>query len=114
MGMLDTGTPSRKDTPQPMSVAASEQEIRELIRQLVLELAPGSVTGASANPDLVNDLDYNSLAVLELAFTIEDEFQLEPLDEETARSIPTLYDVQDHVITKLRERGELPLVTTEP
>jgi acyl carrier protein len=52
---------------------------------------------------LVDDLQYHSLALLELAFTLEDEFDLEPIDEKTAQQIVTMGDVEDYVIGKLRE-----------
>lgn len=89
----------------------AEADVRELIKQLVFELAPTKEQVTKDNPDLVADLEYHSLAVLELAFSIEDEFDLEPLDEETAKTIPTLYDVQDYVVGRLIARGELEPAT---
>lgn len=85
----------------------TEQEIREAIRALVFELAPNP-EGAPADGviSLMDHLEYNSLALLELAFTLEDEYDLTPIDEETARAILTLHQVQDHIVRELRERSE--------
>jgi acyl carrier protein len=83
----------------------SEQEVRDTIRAIVLELAPNQdgLTGDDAR--LAEDLEYHSLALLELAFTLEDQFDLLPIDEETARRIESLKDVQDHVVRELSERA---------
>lgn len=87
------------------SQGRSEDEVRQLLRNLVFELAPGEVDTTIADPRLVEDLGYHSLALLEMAFTIEDEFDLEPIDEETAQGIHTVRDVEEFVVGKLRERA---------
>jgi acyl carrier protein len=90
----------------------SEQEIRALIRELILELAPTNDEPGPADPRLVADLGYHSLALLELAFTLEDQFNLEPIDQEAAQHIVTAGDVEDYVILQLGltqgERGDGP------
>ena len=55
--------------------------------------------------DLVANLGFHSLALLELAFTLEDEYDLQPIDEQTARGIRTVRDVEDTVVRMLAERG---------
>jgi acyl carrier protein len=84
----------------------SESELRASVRAVVLELAPGA-EGAPAEGEvqLVDHLEYTSLALLELAFTLEDEYDLMPIDEETARAILTLQDVQDYIVGELRQRA---------
>jgi acyl carrier protein len=81
----------------------SEESIRHLIRDLVLELAPNAELSLE-DPRLIDDLEYHSLALLELAFTLEDEFDLEPIDEDAARSIIRASDVETYVIDQLRAR----------
>ncbi|MEZ0073187.1 phosphopantetheine-binding protein [Planotetraspora sp. GP83] len=86
----------------------SEQEIHDYVAEIVGELAPNpdgvAVAGASR---LVEDLGYHSLALLELAFTLEDEFDLPPIDEATARQITTVESVAGHVVNVLGERGDV-------
>ena len=82
----------------------SEDEIRETIRQIVLELAPEPDRTLGEEARLQGDLAYHSLALMELAFTLEDEFDLMPVDEATGRAIQTIRDVQEHVIAELRAR----------
>lgn len=84
----------------------SEDDIRVLVRDMIADLAPESGAETTADKLLIEDLGYHSLALLELAFTLEDEFDLEPLDEETARRIVTVADVEDIVIRLLSEQGK--------
>jgi acyl carrier protein len=79
----------------------SEEEIRSLIRSLVRELAPQPDGLVAENPRLVEQLGYHSLALLELAFTLEDEFGLEPIDQESAKLIVTARDVEEFVIQRV-------------
>ncbi|MGO9954553.1 MAG: acyl carrier protein [Solirubrobacteraceae bacterium] len=93
--------------PESPVAVRSESEVRALIREIVSELAPnpGPVTGSERK--LVDELAYTSLALLELAFTLEDEFELPPIDEHTARAIITVGDVEDYVVAGLRDEGRL-------
>ncbi|WP_055483320.1 phosphopantetheine-binding protein [Sphaerimonospora mesophila] len=86
----------------------SEQDVRAYVSEIVLELAPNpDQAEARAGSRLVEDLGFHSLALLELAFTLEDEFDLPPIDENTARQITTIDAVAGHVVSNLRARGEL-------
>ena len=83
------------------------QSIRETIRELILELAPEqSVATLNADHSLVDDLRYHSLALLELAFTLEDEFGLDPMDEEATQRIVTVSDIEGHVINELQRKHD--------
>jgi acyl carrier protein len=84
-----------------------EEDVRTLIRQIVRELAPNPEGSPKEDANLIEELEYHSLALLELAFTLEDEFDLPPIDEETARKIVTVRNVEDHVVDGLRERDRL-------
>lgn len=81
-----------------------EDEIRDTIRTIVLELAPEPDRTLGDEARLQDDLAYHSLALMELAFTLEDEFDLLPVDEATGRAIQTVRDVQEHVLAELRTR----------
>jgi len=82
----------------------TEDEIRDTIRLIVMELAPEPDRALSDEAKLQGDLAYHSLALMELAFTLEDEFDLLPVDEATGRGIQSIRDVQDHVLNELRAR----------
>ncbi len=88
--------------------ARSEEQVRALIREIVRELAPNPDGPVGDAVKLIDELEFTSLALLELAFTLEDEFDLPPIDEETARHIVSVRDIEDHVVSALRDEGRLP------
>jgi acyl carrier protein len=93
--------------PDSSVAVRSESEVRALIREIVHELAPNPDVATGSERKLVDELEYTSLALLELAFTLEDEFELPPIDEETARRIITVGDVEEYVVGGLRDEGRL-------
>lgn len=82
-----------------------ERRIRRTVRELVLGMAP-ETDPVGDDPDLVDELGYYSLALLELAFALEDEFDLPPIDQDSARRIHTVSDVADYVVAQLRSRKD--------
>jgi len=80
----------------------TEESLRNAVLKIIIELAPGVTGGAPLEARLVDDLGYHSLALLELAFALEDEFDLQPLDEATARKIMTINDVLNHVANEFK------------
>ncbi|CAM2959300.1 acyl carrier protein [Saccharomonospora xinjiangensis] len=85
----------------------SEEEVRQTIRGIIAEVAPGGDVEIRSDMNLVEDLSFHSLALLELAFTLEDEFDLPPIDETVARAITTVAKVEQHVVDNLAGRGEI-------
>jgi acyl carrier protein len=85
----------------------SEADVRGTVRAMVIELSPARDESAGPDTHLVDGLGYHSLSLVELAFTLEDEFDLPPIDEPTARSITTVRAVEDHVVAVLSARGEI-------
>ncbi len=86
----------------------NEEQTRARVRELVLELAPNPDKGAGEDVLLVEDLEYHSLALLELAFALEDEFDLPPIDEASVQNIRTARDIADHVVQQVRDRDVQP------
>lgn len=86
----------------------SEEEVRKTIRGIIAEVAPGDTDDElRGDMSLVEDLSFHSLSLLELAFTLEDEFDLSPIDEAVARQITTVAHVEQHVVDNLAGRGEI-------
>jgi acyl carrier protein len=79
----------------------SEQEVRGIVRVIVRELAPNPDGASIGDAQLVEDLGFHSLALLELAFALEDEFDLTPIDQQTAQQITTTKAVEDYVVEQL-------------
>jgi acyl carrier protein len=89
-------------------------EVGRTVATLVADLAPGgpeTVLDAGgqliADARLVDDCGFHSLALMELAMSLEDEFGLPTLDESIARSIQTVGDVRAHVLTELSRTDQL-------
>jgi acyl carrier protein len=85
----------------------SKEELRKVVRGIVTELAPNPAGKDTPAGRLVDDFGYHSLALLELAFALEDEFDLKPIDEPTARKIVTVTDVENHVASELKAAGRI-------
>ncbi len=78
---------------------SDEQEVRATVRSIVLRLAPEP--GGDPAGNLIEELAYHSLALLELAFAVEEAFGLRPMDTQTARAIQTSADLEEYVLREL-------------
>jgi len=67
----------------------------------VLRLAPRPLERVDAATDLEDELGFDSLALVELALALEQEFDMPPLSEGEALEIRTVGDVQDVVVRTL-------------
>jgi acyl carrier protein len=76
---------------------SSEDTLRETVWRIILELAPSPISPPSEDTRLVEDLSYHSLALLELAFALEDQFALPAMNAEQAQEISTMLDVEKYV-----------------
>ncbi|MFD3430801.1 phosphopantetheine-binding protein [Nocardia fluminea] len=81
----------------------SEAEVRATIRDFVKALAPAPRTDDVTGAHLVDDLGYHSLGLVELAFALEDAFDLPPIDEQSASNIRTVTDIEDYCVGQLVE-----------
>ena len=71
--------------------------ISDKVRAIIGHRAPLPSASLHSGTRLVDDLGYDSLAVLEAAFAIEAAFNLPPLSIESLSSIVTVGDVEDLV-----------------
>jgi acyl carrier protein len=91
--------------------AALRAQVRDLVYD-VIKSRPATGDDPSRSLKLVADLGCESLTLLELAFALEDEFDLAPIDEKRAREIVTVDDVEEHVVREYRTTGRL--ATSQP
>lgn len=84
-----------------------ERFIRERIDALARELSPEEPVSVSPEQRLRDDLGYTSLGLLDLAFTIEADFELDAISTDDAAEIETLRDVEELVIELLRRSGRV-------
>ena len=76
------------------------------MRAIVVGVAPAQQAEVRPDSRLVDDLEYQSLALLELAFALEEEYGLPPIDGAIAAQIHTVSDIENLVLTALRERQQ--------
>lgn len=89
----------------PLRADLSDEEVRAKVLAVIADMAPKQEVTPTADSVLIQDLGYHSLALMEVAFALEDEFDLDPIDEKTARQITTVGAVQDLVITMIAAKN---------
>jgi acyl carrier protein len=85
---------------------AEDDQVRASVRATVADLAPEARAEIRADSRLVDDLGYHSLALLELAFALEEEYSLPSIDEAIASQIHTVSDIEGYILMVLRERQD--------
>ncbi|MQY22606.1 acyl carrier protein [Nocardia macrotermitis] len=77
--------------------------IRTSVRRIVGQMSPfGAPDEVTADARLVEDLGYDSLAVIELSLRLEKEFDLQLVrDTEQAADIKTIGDIEEFVIARV-------------
>ncbi|MEV1077630.1 acyl carrier protein [Streptomyces sp. NPDC050211] len=71
--------------------------LRAKVRQIVGEMSPLGAREAQSDDRLVEQLGYDSLAVIELSLRIEQEFALVNPSPGAGRDITTVKDIEDFV-----------------
>ncbi|MFF4583956.1 acyl carrier protein [Streptomyces sp. NPDC000345] len=71
--------------------------LRAQVRQIVGEMSPLGAREARSEDRLVEELGYDSLAVIELSLRIEQEFALVDLGTGATPDITTVKDIEDFV-----------------
>jgi acyl carrier protein len=63
------------------------------VHQLVATMAPRRVSEVTDGQRLADDLDFDSLALIELAVALEKRFDLPPISDEDAMEVATVGDL---------------------
>jgi acyl carrier protein len=87
-----------------MEHRSTEREVRQRVRDLVVEAAPLSPGEATGDSTLTGELGYDSLALLELMNLLEAEFDLPEVDEDLS-AVVSLRDAEDMVLRFLAAQG---------
>jgi acyl carrier protein len=73
-------------------VTLTDGECWELLRRVIREMAPVAPPSVAARDELVGNLGFDSLGVIELVGALEDALEVPPIDDDL---IPTLQRVAD-------------------
>ena len=85
----------------------ADADVRAKVRSIIVQVAPNPGGVQEGQTQLVDHLEYHSLALLELGFTLEDEFDLPPIDQAQVQDITTVEEVEDLVLGLLVQRTGL-------
>lgn len=86
-------------------MSTPELTVRSVIDQVVAALAPDQTATVSPSSDLRNDLGFYSLAFVELAFLLEDAFDLPPITREDAEEVRRVEDIHAYIERVCAARG---------
>jgi acyl carrier protein len=88
------------------TIQPADQDVRSRVRSIILQVAPNPGGVREGETQLVEHLEYHSLALLELGFTLEDEFGLPPIDQAQVQDITTVEQVEDLVLELMRSGAD--------
>jgi len=74
-------------------------KIEDKVKKLIAEKLDVDVSEVVANASLIDDLGADSLAIVELIMTMEEEFDIEVPDED-AEQLATVQDAINYIIDK--------------
>jgi acyl carrier protein len=93
-------------------IAVDDTLVPGIIKHAVRMVAPDAPETVTDADRLIGDLGFHSLALVELAFVLEELFQLDPITPEQAMSIEQVSDIGD-LITAALATGLTRLPTPE-
>jgi acyl carrier protein len=73
------------------------ENLREQVRTTIGGMSPLGTRAARSTDRLVEDLGYDSLAMIELSLQLESQFGLSELSQDDAEDITTVRDIEDLV-----------------
>jgi acyl carrier protein len=80
---------------------SSTAEIRLQVREIVGTMSPLGKNAAQSSDRLVEDLGYDSLAIVELSLQIESVLGLTTLAQEDGADVVTVSDIEDLVVRSM-------------
>ena len=75
----------------------SPNELSSVVHAVIGQLAPSSRSQSDDSDHLIEDLEYHSLALIEMSFVLEELFSLAPITPEAAATIQTAGDIRKYV-----------------
>jgi acyl carrier protein len=80
-----------------LETTETTEDLSARVRALIGTMSPLGERTAESHQDVMNDLGYDSVAIVELALVLESEFGLQPIDDEEAFDVVTVGDVEQLV-----------------
>ena len=86
-------TRRRRDIEVERFMDTTTDVVSARVHELIGQMSPLGARAVKPDDDVMNDLGYDSVAIVELALVLETEFGLRPIDEEQAYDLVTVDDV---------------------
>jgi len=81
--------------------AMTSDEIERKVKELIAAKLGMEVDKVNSDAHFIKDLGADSLKVVELVMTFEDEFDLGEIPDEVVENIQTVQDVIDYLVKRL-------------
>jgi len=82
---------------------ADLRDAHAVVLEIVMEMSPSAVTELEPDTELIADLGYDSLGLLELIVALEDTLDLPPIDVEELAEIERVADLE-RVVSRAGDR----------
>lgn len=92
---------STKSSRQPLNLATDDQRLN-FVKECILEVT-GSDDDVTPNASLMDDLEMDSLDLVELTMTIEERLDIPEIDEREAEGMKSVQDVMNVVAKHSRK-----------
>lgn len=93
-----------EDTPSLPAVADGTVTIVERLRDVIIEVSGATTEQITNEASFIEDLGFDSLDMVEVVFSVEEEFKIDILDEEAAQ-IVTVNDAVELIAGKLNRKA---------
>jgi acyl carrier protein len=83
------------------------EDRRQVVRELVREMSPSPASGVGPKTNLIAELGYDSLGLIELVATLEDALSLAPIDNDELAAMERVGDLE-RIVAVARPRPARP------
>ncbi|MFI0351068.1 acyl carrier protein [Actinomadura sp. 9N407] len=109
---MSDGSPDRGEALLNNDADNEEALVRELIRELVSQIAPTESPQVRSDHILRDELGFDSVREVELTFALEDFFEFEPFVIEDSPHLRTVGDLEDFTLDMIAHgRATVPALS---
>jgi acyl carrier protein len=101
--------PSGSQGPGEVASVNEESLVRELIRKLIGEIAPPGSPEVQSGHNLREELAFDSVREVEIAFALEELFEFEPFAVDNSPDMETVGDLENYILEMIAQgRAKVP------
>jgi acyl carrier protein len=92
-----------QDRDALVEVSSVERRVHDLVAEIAPEPPALGANGIRPELDFVDDLAYHSVALVELGFALEEEFDLDPITADDVEHVRSVGDLVGFIRSRLGE-----------